>query len=187
MIVIEPENLITTLAAATRPLPAGRKSLRKRELAGFVTAAANAAKLKGHVCVLLTTDVVIRDLNRRFRRKDKATDVLSFPAAEAFGKAAQIAGDLAISLETAARQAAAFKHPLETEVKILILHGILHLAGMDHEADTGEMARRESALRKRFELPAGLIQRSVKKAAKAPAKRRTVAKPVSSVKRSAKP
>ena len=113
---------------------------------------------------------MIRDLNRRFRRKNKATDVLSFPAAEAFGKAAQIAGDLAISLETAARQAEAFGHPLETEVKVLILHGILHLAGMDHEADTGEMARRESALRKRFELPAGLIQRSGRRA-EAPAKK----------------
>jgi probable rRNA maturation factor len=178
MIVIEPADLITTLAAATKPLPAGRKSLRKRELAGFLTSAASAARLKGYVCVLLTTDVVIRDLNRRFRRKNKATDVLSFPAAEAFGKAAQIAGDLAISLETAARQAEAFGHPLEIEVKILILHGILHLAGMDHEADTGEMARRESALRKRFELPAGLIQRS----GKAPVKKPAVAKPLRSTK-----
>jgi probable rRNA maturation factor len=175
MIVIEPENLITTLAVTAKPPAAGRKSLRKRELAGFVTAAANAAKLKGHVCVLLTTDVAIRDLNRRFRRKDKATDVLSFPAAEAFGRAAQIAGDLAISLETAARQAEAFGHPLETEVKILILHGILHLAGMDHESDTGEMARHESALRKRLELPAGLIQRS-EKPARNSAKKSTVAK-----------
>ena len=184
MIVIEPADLITTLAATGSTKAAGKKLLRKRELAGFVKTAAHAAKLKGHISVLLTTDAVVRDLNRRFRRKDKATDVLSFPAAEAFGEAAQIAGDLAISLETAARQAETFGHPLETEVKILILHGILHLSGMDHETDTGEMARRESVLRKHFELPAGLIQRSGKKA-KAPAKKTTVAKPSRSVKRSA--
>jgi probable rRNA maturation factor len=185
MIVIEPANLITTLATPTSKPAAGKKSLRKRELAGFLTTAASAAKLKGHVCVLLTTDVVIRDLNRRFRGENKPTDVLSFPAAEAFGKAAQIAGDLAISLETAARQAEAFGHPLETEVKVLILHGILHLAGMDHELDTGEMAGRESALRKRFKLPEGLIQRSGKRV-KAPAKKRAVVRPTLKAKRSAK-
>ncbi len=85
-----------------------------------------------------------------------------FRQREAFGKAAQIAGDLAISLETAARQAEAFGHPLEAEVKVLILHGILHLAGMDHEADKGEMARRESALRKRFDI-AGWIDPTKRK------------------------
>ena len=185
MIVIEPADLITTLAAATSSPAATKKSLRKRELSRFLTTAASTAKLKGQICVLLTTDAVIRDLNLRFRRKNKATDVLSFPAAAAFGKAAQIAGDLAISLETAARQAEAFGHPLETEVKILILHGILHLAGMDHEEDKGEMARRESVLRKRFELPAGLIQRSEKVAAKAPAERLSVAKRTRSTKRKA--
>ena len=185
MIVIEPVDLITTLAAATGPLPAKQKSLRKRELSSFLTTAASAAKLKGQMCVLLTTDAAVRDLNLRFRRKNKATDVLSFPAAEAFGKAAQIAGDLAISLETAARQAEAFGHPLETEVKVLILHGILHLAGMDHEADTGQMARRESALRKRFDLPAGLIQRSGR--GKTAAKKIAEAKPKPSAKRRVKP
>jgi probable rRNA maturation factor len=177
MIVIEPADLITTLSAASGRLPTRQKSIRKRELSSFLATAVSAAKLKGQICVLLTTDAAIRDLNLRFRRKNKATDVLSFPAAEAFGKAAQIAGDLAISLETAARQAEAFGHPLETEVKILILHGILHLAGMDHEADTGQMARRESALRKRFELPAGLIQRSEKSPTKAPTKKLVAAKP----------
>lgn len=182
MIVIEPADLITKLSAASGRKPTRQKSLRKRELSSFLTTVASAAKLKGQICVLLTTDSAIRDLNLRFRRKNKATDVLSFPAAEAFGKAAQIAGDLAISLETALRQAEAFGHPLETEVKVLILHGILHLAGMDHEADTGQMARRESALRKRFELPAGLIQRSEKIVVKAPAKKIAEVKPKRSVK-----
>jgi probable rRNA maturation factor len=183
MIVIEPADLITTLSAASGRLPTRRKSLRNRELSSFLTTAASAAKLKGKISVLLTTDAVIRDLNLRFRRKNEATDVLSFPASEAFGKATQIAGDLAISLETAARQAEAFGHPLEVEVKILILHGILHLAGMDHEADTGQMARRESALRKRFELPAGLIQRSETIPTKAPTKKLVPAKPKRRAKR----
>jgi probable rRNA maturation factor len=66
---------------------------------------------------------------------------------------------LAISLETAARQAEECGHTLETEVKVLLLHGLLHLAGYDHEADSGEMARRESRLRKKLELPLGLIER----------------------------
>jgi probable rRNA maturation factor len=174
---------MTTLAPAFGRLPARQKLLRKRELSSFLSTAASAAKLKGQICVLLTTDMAIRDLNLRFRKKNKATDVLSFPAAEAFGPHPQIAGDLAISLETAARQAEAFGHPLETEVKVLILHGILHLAGMDHEADTGQMARRESALRKRFDLPAGLIQRSEEIPVTAPAKKRTATKS----KRAAKP
>ena len=70
MIVIEPADLITTLAATGSTKAAGKKLLRKRELAGFVNAAAHAAKLKGRISVLLTTDAVVRDLNRRFRRKD---------------------------------------------------------------------------------------------------------------------
>ncbi|HXB62551.1 MAG TPA: rRNA maturation RNase YbeY, partial [Acidobacteriaceae bacterium] len=70
------------------------------------------------------------------------------------------AGDIAISLETAARQAAEFGHSLQSEVKILLLHGLLHLNGMDHETDAGEMAAKELKLRARLKLPAGLIARS---------------------------
>ena len=69
-------------------------------------------------------------------------------------------GDLAISLETAAIQAADHGHTLQMEVKVLILHGLLHLAGYDHERDRGQMRRRESLLRKQFALPAGLVERS---------------------------
>ena len=115
-------------------------------------------RLKGEVSVLLTTDAAIRKLNRRFRGKNEATDVLSFPA-EGMG-AEEIAGDLAISVPAALRQAGEQGHSLSTEIKVLILHGLLHLAGGDHEADAGQMARRERLLRGRLGLPQGLIERA---------------------------
>ncbi len=71
-----------------------------------------------------------------------------------------MAGDLAVSVETAARQAEEFGHPLATELQILVLHGLLHLGGYDHETDEGQMARREAALRRRLGLRAGLIERA---------------------------
>jgi probable rRNA maturation factor len=96
-------------------------------------------------------------LNREFRGKNKATDVLSFPAmAEMAGV---FAGDLAVSLETAQRQAAEHGHSLRDEVRVLLLHGLLHLSGMDHEVDEGEMAEREGLLRAKLRLPSGLIAR----------------------------
>jgi probable rRNA maturation factor len=136
------------------------RALRRRELTAFLGQAALAAGLKGSVSVLLTGDEEIRRLNRDFRRKDKATDVLSFPAAEIASGKVRLAGDLAISVETASRQAEGLGHPVAAELKILTLHGLLHLAGYDHETDSGEMARKESALRKRFGLSAGLIERT---------------------------
>jgi probable rRNA maturation factor len=96
-------------------------------------------------------------MNREFRGLDKATDVLSFPA-EMPGPE-KIAGDLAISVETARKQAAACGHSLGTEIKVLMLHGLLHLAGYDHESDSGQMRRREQQLRARLGLPLGLIER----------------------------
>jgi probable rRNA maturation factor len=127
-------------------------------LTRFLNRARTAIGLRGAVDVLLTSDQTLRQLNRSYRGKDKPTDVLSFPAPEAFAK--KHAGDLAISLETAARQAKAFAHPLQDEVRILILHGLLHLAGEDHETDSGEMAKREAALRRELRLPVTLIERS---------------------------
>ena len=94
-------------------------------------------------------------LNRRFRRKNKPTDVLSFPSA-----VPGVAGDIAISLEIAADNAAQLGHSLETEVKILIVHGLLHLAGYDHESDSGEMAAKEAEIRRKLGLPVGLIERA---------------------------
>jgi probable rRNA maturation factor len=130
-----------------------------RTFGRFLSEAQIAVRLQGQVTVLLTSDEAIRSLNRRFRHKNKATDVLSFPADGTVPGAEQIAGDLAISIPTAARQAAEQGHSLSTEIKVLILHGLLHLAGYDHEADAGEMARRERLLRARLRLPQGLIER----------------------------
>jgi probable rRNA maturation factor len=109
------------------------------------------------VDVLLADDRTLRRLNRDFRAKDKATDVLSFPAAKELR--AELAGDLAISVETAARQAREHGHSLRDEVRVLLLHGLLHLNGMDHETDRGEMAAREAELRERLRLKSGLIAR----------------------------
>ena len=129
-----------------------------RTLARFLHAAQFALKLRGQVTVLLTTDSAIRRLNRQFRGKNKATDVLSFPAADP--AATRAAGDLAISIHTARRQADESGHSLLIEIKVLILHGLLHLAGYDHEIDAGEMARLEQRLRAKLRLPQGLIERS---------------------------
>lgn len=131
--------------------------LSKRGLTRFVRAAQRAVDLPGEVDVLLAGDRTLRRLNREFRGKDKPTDVLSFPSAEELRGAH--AGDLAISLETAARQAEEHGHSLRDEVRVLLLHGLLHLSGMDHETDRGEMAAREAELRARLRLPSGLIAR----------------------------
>lgn len=138
------------------------RAVRRRALAAFLAQAAAAARLKGEISVLLTTDQDIRRLNREFRHKDKATDVLSFPAPAPINGTASTAGDLAISVETAARQAEEAGHALAAELQVLLLHGVLHLAGFDHEADIGQMARKEAALRRKFRLSAGLIERSGK-------------------------
>jgi probable rRNA maturation factor len=145
--------------------------LSKSGLTRFLNRAREAVDLRGNVDVLLADDATLRNLNKTFRHKNKATDVLSFPAAEnPYGHA----GDLAISLDTAARQAAAFGHTLRDEVRILLLHGLLHLCGLDHEIDDGEMAARESELRRELRLPVTLIERvaPVKLGAKPEAKRR---------------
>jgi probable rRNA maturation factor len=140
-------------------------ALSKAGLSRFFNRARQAVGLTGEVEVLLTSDAELKRLNRSFRGKNKATDVLSFPAfiPEGFPAGFPIpdtAGDLAISLETAARQAAAFGHSLEDEVRILLLHGLLHLSGLDHETDNGEMAAREAELRDLLRLPNGLIART---------------------------
>ena len=101
------------------------------------------------VSCLIGTDADLSALNRKFRGKDYATDVLSFPPE-----------DLAISFDRAAAQAAELDHSVEIELRILMLHGLLHLAGMDHERDAGSMARAEVRWRKRLGLPCGLIERA---------------------------
>jgi probable rRNA maturation factor len=127
-------------------------------LARFVAKATRMVRLKGEVSVLVTTSQELRRLNRNFRRKDKPTDVLSFPAVSALSEG--LAGDVAISAEIAAENARQLGHSTALELKILTLHGLLHLAGYDHERDHGEMARKERHLRKALGLPVGLIERS---------------------------
>jgi probable rRNA maturation factor len=104
---------------------------------------------------LITGDADLRRLNREFRGLDYPTDVLSFPAAAP----ADRLGDLAISLARARAQAREFGHDIEHEVEILMLHGLLHLLGFDHETDSGEMARAEKRWRTRLGLATGLIER----------------------------
>lgn len=132
--------------------------LSRAALSRFAGRAQRSVGLDGVVDFLLTGDAAIRRINRDFRGKDKATDVLSFPAAEEVR--GRHAGDLAISLDTAKRQAREHGHTLDLEVRVLLLHGLLHLAGMDHEVDGGEMAAREAELREELGLPAGLIART---------------------------
>lgn len=128
----------------------------------FLARAKRAVPIAERVSVLLTTDREMRRLNRIFRHQDRSTDVLSFPAARfqlGPSKYEAFAGDLAISLDTARRQAEKLGHSLEVELKVLLLHGLLHLDGYDHEVDHGEMALREEKLRRRFRLPIGIIAR----------------------------
>ncbi len=129
--------------------------VRSQSLQTFAARARKAAGVEGQVQVLITSSDQLRELNRRFRRKDKPTDVLSFPATSD-GEA----GDIAISADIASENAYLLGHSLEEELRILILHGILHLAGHDHENDGGEMEALESELRERLKLPSSLIERT---------------------------
>lgn len=150
-------------AAAKAPESPEIKLPTAQTVERFLRAAQEAVRLKGQVTVLLTTDAAIRKLNRQFRGKNQATDVLSFPSEGPPSRGRgedRIAGDLAISVTTALRQAKEQGHPLWTEIKVLMLHGLLHLAGYDHEADEGRMARREQVLRAKLRLPLGLIERA---------------------------
>jgi len=124
----------------------------------FLARARRAAGLKGTVNVLLTSSAELRSLNRRFRGKDRPTDVLSFSSDAATSK--KFAGEIAISAEIATRNARELGHSPSDEVKILVLHGVLHLRGYDHECDNGQMARRERHLRAKLHLPLGLIERT---------------------------
>jgi probable rRNA maturation factor len=132
--------------------------LSEAALERFVRRACRAAGVKGAVDVLVTTSRELQALNNRYRKRNKATDVLSFPPMP--GLRGELAGDVAISAEIAKRSARQLGHSVAQEIKILALHGILHLAGYDHENDRGQMARKETQLRTLFSLPNGLIERS---------------------------
>ncbi|WP_456452221.1 rRNA maturation RNase YbeY [Hydrogenimonas sp.] len=107
--------------------------------------------------LLFTDDTTIRAMNREHRGIDKPTDVLSFPLEEVpFAPL----GEIVISVDTAARYAAAYGNALDDEVALLFIHGLLHLLGYDHETDRGEMRRKEEALIRRYGLPESLIVRT---------------------------
>jgi probable rRNA maturation factor len=106
-------------------------------------------------CCLITSDKELRRLNREFRHQDHATDVLSFPTAGSD----LFLGEIAISFVKAKQQAWEYGHSVDQEVEILMLHGVLHLLGMDHETDGGRMARAERKWREKLGLPTGLIER----------------------------
>jgi probable rRNA maturation factor len=131
--------------------------LGRNELTEFVATACRAARLRGMVTVMVTGNREIRALNLRFKGSDRATDVLSFPA-PVFVRG--FAGDIAISAQIATKNARMLGHSVSDEIRILVAHGVLHLAGYDHEGDNGEMARREQLMRKRLGLPEGLIERN---------------------------
>jgi len=131
---------------------ASSRSVSAAQLQRFARRAQKLAEVQGEVDILIATNKRLRDLNRRFRHKDKPTDVLSFPRPSG--------GDIAISAQIALDKAQHYGHSLASELKILVLHGMLHLAGYDHESDNGRMARVEARLRSQLKLPASLIDRT---------------------------
>ena len=126
------------------------RRVRRTPLRDFLTELSKRVASGRAVTCLISTDAELRRLNRRFRGKNYATDVLSFPPDE-----------MAISLDRAAAQAKELGHSIDSELRILMLHGLLHLCGMDHESDSGEMLRVETRWRKKLGLPSGLIERAL--------------------------
>lgn len=125
-----------------------RVKFRQREVAAFVKLLQRQVARGQEIDVCVVSDAVIRRFNRQYRHKDSATDVLSFPPC-----------DLMVSAETARRQARRLGHSLEAEMKVLALHGALHLMGHDHERDRGRMARLERRWRRKLGLPHALAER----------------------------
>jgi len=133
------------------------------------------ARAKGMVSIALVSDARVRALNRTYRRKNHATDVLSFPAEKGpypffangvpkkgYGpfSAGTFLGDIVIARGVARRQAREAGHSEAVELRILALHGLLHLLGYDHERDNGRMSRLERRLRRRGGLHEGVIERA---------------------------
>ena len=130
--------------------------LPRRQLRGFALELAAMVAGGRRFCCLLTDDRELQRLNRDFLKKDYPTDVLSFPEPGPD----DFLGEMAISVERASEQAHSRGHRLDQEIGILMLHGLLHLVGMDHTQDGGCMARAESRWRTKLGLPPGLIARA---------------------------
>jgi probable rRNA maturation factor len=124
------------------------------------------ARVRGAINIALVSDARMRSLNRKYRRKNYATDVLSFPAngsrtkSRSRGSVDSFLGDIVIARGVAARQARSAGHSTPTELRVLALHGLLHLMGYDHERDRGEMKRVEARLRAKAGLTETLIERA---------------------------
>jgi probable rRNA maturation factor len=141
----QPRDL-ETLSTVIFQVPA--KGIRRREFRMYAKRLqVEVAEGTPFTC-MITGDEDLQRWNKQFRKKNYPTDVLTFPS-----------GEIAISFDRAKEQAAEFGHSAEEEIRILLLHGVLHLKGMDHERDRGEMARAERRWRKYFSLPLGLIER----------------------------
>ena len=140
------------------------RGMRAPGLASWLASIA-PSRARGTVTVAIVSDARVRALNRQYRRKDKATDVLSFPASASRLRRGRPdergdLGDVVIAAGVAARQAREAGHTVATELRVLALHGLLHLLGYDHERDDGRMARLERRLRRRGGLEEGLIERA---------------------------
>lgn len=118
----------------------------RRDVAAFAQRVMRAARAKSDLSIAFVDDAAMRALNKRFRRKDKTTDVLTFEGEP------PLLGEIVISLPQAKRQAADEAHSLATEVRYLIVHGVLHAMGYDHETDEGEMNALELRVRRRVGL-----------------------------------
>jgi probable rRNA maturation factor len=148
-------------------------SVRAEGLARWLATVA-PARVRGEVAIALASDLQVRALNGRYRRKDVATDVLSFPARDPRASAGRrspsadptFLGDIVIATGVARRQARAMRHAYRTELRVLALHGLLHLIGYDHDddGDRGRMARVEERLRRKGGLQTGLIGRAARPA-----------------------
>lgn len=145
-----------------RPVPAPGLAAWLRRIA--------PARARGRVAIALVSDAYMRNLNQTYRGNDRVTDVLSFPFSVPQSPSAQVPsssgpsprflGDLAIAVGQARRQARDAGHSLSLELRVLALHGVLHLIGYDHERDNGEMRRVEERLRRKGRLRLGLIERT---------------------------
>ncbi len=147
---------MSSIEGSTVTLRRAAADLRPRALAAFARRLQRDVARGRRFDCLITGDAEMRRLNRDFRGKDYPTDVLSFPAPP---PARDGLGDIAISAARARAQAREFRHTAEQEVRVLMLHGVLHLLGMNHEADSGAMARAEKRWRVQLKLPQSLTER----------------------------
>jgi probable rRNA maturation factor len=146
-----------------RVVEQGGRGAKVKGLGAWLARAAPRSA-RGDVTVAIVPDATVRRLNSLYRHIDASTDVLSFPS-RAGGRAKEqpltpFLGDIVIARGMARKQAKILGHSLAMELRLLALHGLLHLLGYDHENDDGRMARTEARLRRKAGLPLGLIARS---------------------------